>query len=88
MKDLIPEYVKAGVEVARKKGKAKLFMDKDGFFYLLVGVHSSCRDRNKVMDEIYDEVYKHTDDAMLMVIVVDPSSMDQVVPKGDPVELE
>ncbi|BBG23739.1 hypothetical protein IC006_1031 [Sulfuracidifex tepidarius] len=81
--------MKNGVEVARRKGgKTRLFVDKDGFFYLVVGVHSSCRDRNRLMNEIYDEVYKHTDEAMLMVIVVDSSSLEEVVPKGEEVEVK
>jgi len=85
----IPNYVNAGVRKAReKKGKVKLYVDEDGTYYLVIRVSFACRDRNKLMNEIYDEVYKETQEANMMILVVDEKEIEKIEPIGKEIEIE
>ncbi len=85
----IPNYVNAGVRKAReKKGKVKLYVDEDGTYYLVIGVSLACRDRNKLMNEIYDEVYKETQEANMMILVVDEKEIGKIEPVGKEIKIE
>lgn len=84
----VPEYVMAGAKKAREKGNlVRLYVNEDGDFFLIVGIRASCESRSKLLNEIYDEVYRHTDEANLLVIITDPSRMEEVKPDGHPLEI-
>ncbi|MDT7861919.1 MAG: hypothetical protein RRA45_06870 [Saccharolobus sp.] len=48
--------------------KVYLFKDSYGAYYMVIIRSLSCRDRSKIIDAIYDEIYKYTDQVDLTIL--------------------
>ncbi|MCH4816572.1 MAG: hypothetical protein QXY87_00175 [Saccharolobus sp.] len=57
-----------------KDGEVHLFKDESGAYYLIIVRTANCKEKSKLIDAIYDEVYKHTDEINLTILIMSRSS--------------
>ncbi|WP_338600780.1 hypothetical protein V6M85_12645 [Sulfolobus tengchongensis] len=47
-----------------------LFKDSNDSYYLIIVRSASCKDKSKIIDLIYDEVYKNIEHTDLMILIM------------------
>ncbi|AKA73769.1 hypothetical protein SULI_07440 [Saccharolobus solfataricus] len=57
-----------------KDGEVHLFKDKSGAYYLIIVRTANCKEKSKLIDAIYDEVYKYTDEIELTILIMSKST--------------
>ncbi|QGA54739.1 hypothetical protein GFS03_09210 [Sulfolobus sp. E5-1-F] len=55
-------------------GEVHLFKDENGAYYLVIVRTANCKEKSKLIDAIYDEVYKYTNETNLIILIMSKSA--------------
>ncbi|MEM3515333.1 MAG: hypothetical protein QW281_01545 [Saccharolobus sp.] len=75
MNDIILAAYKKAKEL-NNDGDVYVFKDKHASYYLIIVKGASCKEKSKIINIIYDEVYKYTDEIDLIVFILDKDNFN------------
>lgn len=62
-------------------GKVEAYVDEDGSYYIIGITESDCRTNAKIVTQVLDEIYKHTDNIDVTILLMEKNAYNSYIEK-------